>query len=123
MSQIFNNVLPEDAENLKRCRVARMAAVLLSALLASAAGQEVLHVLAGQEYSIPGNFRQQKSLGNGLASLANTVPTEQFTDCQPGCGDLASLHQFHSEDVEKQKNISLADYQGQVVLVVNLASF
>jgi len=94
--------------------VARMAAVLLSALLASA---------AGQEYSIPANFRQQKSLGNGLASLANTVPTEQFTDCQPGCGDLASLHQFHSEDVEKQQNISLADYQGQVVLVVNLASF
>ena len=47
---------------------------------------------------------------------------EEFRDCRRGEG-TQSLHQFTTEDIEKQHNVSLSDYRGQVLLVVNLASF
>merc|ERR1712222_83133 len=99
-------------------------AQLLSVLLALSpsllvAGRDVLglgevkHVMAGEEY----NVRQQLSQGirvpksNGLCSK---VPADKYQNCVP-----------HSEDIEKPSNVSFSapEYQGKVLMVVNLASF
>jgi len=54
------------------------------------------------------------------------VPEEKFdkkfTDCTKE-RDGKSLYDFQSEDIWKLHNFSLSEFTGQVVLVVNLASF
>jgi len=54
------------------------------------------------------------------------VPEEKFdkkfTDCTKE-RDGKSLYDFQSEDIWKVHNFSLSEFTGQVVLVVNLASF
>jgi len=49
------------------------------------------------------------------------VPAKNFKKCRSDDSD--SLYNYFSQDIEKQNNISLADYEGNVTLVVNLASF
>jgi len=85
---------------------------------------EVKHVMAGEEY----NLRQQLSQGtrepksNGLCSK---VPADKYQNCVPQGEDTRSFYDYHSEDIEKLTNVSFSDpeYQGKVLMVVNLASF
>lgn len=85
---------------------------------------EVKHVMAGDEY----NVRQQLSQGfreaksNGLCSK---VPADKYKNCLPQGEDNRSFYDYHSEDIEKLNNVSFSEpeYQGKVLLVVNLASF
>jgi len=54
-------------------------------------------------------------------SSSKSVPAEEFTECSGDTSD--SFHNYVTEDLEKENNISLSDYKGNVLLVVNLASF
>ena len=103
---------------------------------------EVKHVMAGDEYNvrqqlsqvstlctilsffndnnISQGFREPKS--NGLCSK---VPADKYKNCLPQGEDTRSFYDYHSEDIEKLNNVSFSEpeYQGKVLLVVNLASF
>jgi len=103
----------------------KLGGVLLSSLLSLFPGsfcdpeaEELRRVKEGQEYKLP---QQKPRQGKGL-QLSDNILEEEFTDCRRGEG-TQSLHQFTTEDIEKQHNVSLSDYRGQVLLVVNLASF
>jgi len=85
---------------------------------------EVKHVMAGEEY----NVRKQLSQGvrepksNGLCSK---VPADKYKNCLPQGEDTRSFYDYNSEDIEKMTNVSFSEpeYQGKVLMVVNLASF
>jgi len=62
--------------------------------------------------------RDDRAFGDDDSS---PVPPENFKKCRMDTSD--SLYNYFSEDIEKKNNISLADYEGNVTLVVNLASF
>jgi len=107
----------------------KLGGVLVSSLLSMLPGslcepepEELRRVKAGQEYSLP---TMEERRGRGL-HLGNSIEEEEYRDCrtrEAGVEMEKSLHQFTTEDIEKQNNVSLADYKGQVLLVVNLASF
>jgi len=65
--------------------------------------------------------RQEKS----VQTLCNEIPKEKLQNCYREDGDDRSFHDFWSEDIEKMRNVSFnhPDYVGNVLLVVNLASF
>ena len=73
-----------------------------------------------RHYNIPQGFREPKS--NGLCSK---VPADKYKNCLPQGEDTRSFYDYHSEDIEKLNNVSFSEpeYQGKVLLVVNLASF
>lgn len=52
-------------------------------------------------------------------------PRKLFTKCQdpPTHEGAKSLHDYSSENLEKSLNVSLNQYAGKVLLVVNLAGF
>jgi len=62
--------------------------------------------------------RDERAFGDDDSS---PVPPENFKKCRMDTTD--SLYNYFSEDIEKKNNISLGDYEGNVTLVVNLASF
>lgn len=98
---------------------------MLSSLLSlgpgsmAAAEDTLRRVKEGEEYELP-NYKARQ--GRGL-QLDNSIEEEEFKDCKEGTSGAESLHQFTTEDIEKANNVSLSQYQGQVLLVVNLASF
>merc|ERR1712112_257124 len=103
----------------------KLGGVLLSSLLSllprslcDPEAEELRRVKEGEEYKLP---QQKPRQGRGL-QLSDSILEEEFRDCRRGEG-THSLHQFTTEDIEKQHNVSLSDYRGQVLLVVNLASF
>ena len=57
--------------------------------------------------------------------MCNEIPKEKLQNCYREDGDDRSFHDFWSEDIEKMRNVSFnhPDYVGNVLLVVNLASF
>jgi len=57
--------------------------------------------------------------GDGLEE--GSVPEKNYRNCRIDTSD--NLYNYSSLDIEKQNNISLSSYQGNVSLVVNLASF
>ena len=65
-------------------------------------------------------IREPKS--NGLCSK---VPADKYKNCLPQGEDTRSFYDYHSEDIEKMTNVSFSEpeYQGKVLMVVNLASF
>lgn len=73
-----------------------------------------------RHFNIPQGFREAKS--NGLCSK---VPADKYKNCLPQGEDNRSFYDYHSEDIEKLNNVSFSEpeYQGKVLLVVNLASF
>jgi len=81
----------------------------------------IKHVLEGDEYKIIQESRQQKS----VHTLCNEIPKEKLQNCFREDGDERSFYDFWSEDIEKLNNVSFnhPDYVGNVLLVVNLASF
>jgi len=81
----------------------------------------IKHVLEGDEYKIVQESRQQKS----VHTLCNEIPKEKLQNCYKEDGDERSFYDFWSEDIEKMNNVSFnhPDYVGNVLLVVNLASF
>jgi len=79
---------------------------------------ELRRVKAGEEYQVPSKKGRQ---GKG-ACLGSHLEEEKFKDCRGGY-EGESLHGFTTEDIEKKNNVSLSEYAGQVLLVVNLASF
>jgi glutathione peroxidase len=62
--------------------------------------------------------RIQKSFGDEANS---SLPEKNYKNCR--LDDSQNLYEYSSLDIEKQNNISLGDYKGNVSLVVNLASF
>eukprot|EP00088_Acartia_fossae_P028607 TRINITY_DN29413_c0_g1_i1.p1 TRINITY_DN29413_c0_g1~~TRINITY_DN29413_c0_g1_i1.p1 ORF type:complete len:101 (-),score=20.56 TRINITY_DN29413_c0_g1_i1:56-358(-) len=62
--------------------------------------------------------RISKSFGDDANS---SVPEKNYRNCRVDPSD--NLYKYSSLDIEKENNISLSDYQGNVSLVVNLASF
>ena len=65
-------------------------------------------------------IREPKS--NGLCSK---VPADKYKNCLPQGEDTRSFYDYTSEDIEKLTNVSFSEpeYQGKVLMVVNLASF
>ena len=53
------------------------------------------------------------------------MPADKYQNCVPQGEDTRSFYDYHSEDIEKMSNVSFSapEYQGQVLMVVNLASF
>lgn len=62
--------------------------------------------------------RISKSFGDDNSS---SVPEKNYRNCRIENTD--NLFKYNSLDIEKENNISLSNYQGNVSLVVNLASF
>jgi len=87
-------------------------------------GTDVPHVSESDFHD--GNYqllpRHEKSLSDEAAEDKGfqAVPQENFRLCRSG---EDSLFNYHSENLDKSANISLAQYKGNVSLVVNLASF
>jgi hypothetical protein len=52
---------------------------------------------------------------------SSSVPEKNYRNCRIENTD--DLFKYNSLDIEKDNNISLSNYQGNVSLVVNLASF
>lgn len=52
------------------------------------------------------------------------VPEKLFSECRvPSEQGATTLHDFFSENIEKSVNVSLSQYAGKVLLVVNVAGF
>jgi glutathione peroxidase len=64
------------------------------------------------------NTRISKAFGDEANS---SVPTKNYRNCRIDTTD--NLFKYTSLDIEKENNVSLSNYQGNVSLVVNLASF
>ena len=81
--------------------------------------KSVPRILIFKRYPFQGT-REPKS--NGLCSK---VPADKYQNCVPQGEDTRSFYDYHSEDIEKLTNVSFSDpeYQGKVLMVVNLASF
>ncbi|KAK7111400.1 hypothetical protein V1264_011037 [Littorina saxatilis] len=47
----------------------------------------------------------------------------QIQPCSQPASDNANIYDFTMLDITKTKNISLSDYRGKVVLVVNVATY
>jgi len=104
--------------------MANKISVLLSmsmTLMVDCHTNQIKHVLEGDEYKIIQESRQQKS----VQTLCNEIPKEKLQNCFREEGDNRSFHDFSSQDIEKMRNVSFnhTDYVGNVLLVVNLASF
>jgi len=102
---------------------------ILSVLLALAPAQAQIrehlkHVKEGQEY-LPSQQSDQVVRNPSLLELSTTIAEDKFSTCTAPCGDDRSLYDYSSEDIEKLRNVSFSheNYTGQVMLVVNLASF
>jgi len=82
--------------------------------------EELRRVLAGDEYQNPGvtTIRTGRK-----TTFGDEVAADKHQACSRVLEDTTSLHNFITEDIEKTQNVSLSDYSGQVLLVVNLASF
>ena len=110
---------------------------------------EVKHVMAGEEYNVRQQLSQVRAFqctnvhqvhpplnvntfeifqgvrepkSNGLCSK---VPANKYKNCLPQGEDTRSFYDYTSEDIEKMTNVSFSEpeYQGKVLMVVNLASF
>ena len=53
------------------------------------------------------------------------MPADKYKNCLPQGEDTRSFYDYTSEDIEKMTNVSFSEpeYQGKVLMVVNLASF
>jgi len=105
-------------------KMANKISVLLSmsmTLMVDCQINQIRHVQEGDEYKIIQESRQEKS----VQTLCNEIPKEKLQNCYREDGDDRSFHDFWSEDIEKMRNVSFnhPDYVGNVLLVVNLASF
>jgi len=93
----------------------------LITLLAPAFGEGVIPHISERNFK-DGKFgsmsRDDRAFGDDESS---PVPAENFKKCRMDTSD--NLYNYFSEDIEKKNNVSLADYEGNVTLVVNLASF
>jgi len=101
---------------------------ILSVLLALAPVQAQVatlkHVKEGQEYLTV--QQEQEVRSPKFHDFSSAVPEDKFTSCSSTCGgDDRTFFDFHSEDIEKTRNVSFShqNYTGHVSLVVNLASF
>merc|ERR1712121_51766 len=81
---------------------------------------ELRRVQAGDEYQNPGVTTIRKGR---KTIFGDEVAADKHQACSTVMEDTTSLHNFITEDIEKIQNISMSDYSGQVLLVVNLASF
>lgn len=99
----------------------RISALLSMSMTLMVDCRGIKHVLEGDEYKIIQESRQQKS----VHTLCNEIPKEKLQNCFREDGDDRSFYDFWSEDIEKMNNVSFnhPDYVGNVLLVVNLASF
>ncbi|KAK7483743.1 hypothetical protein BaRGS_00024959 [Batillaria attramentaria] len=59
----------------------------------------------------------------GLLALVVGPAAGQIKPCTQPASDQTSLYDFTMLDITKTKNISLGDYRGNVVLVVNVATY
>jgi len=100
---------------------------LLSVMMAASvvAGQDVRHVLAGQEYRYTDQAGAEGTREAKSAGLCSKIPADKYQNCHPQAEDSRSFHDYSSEDIERLTNVSFSSeqYTGRVLLVVNLASF
>jgi len=99
---------------------------VLSSVILYTDGQDagqIKHVTEGDEYNTYLNQKDRQS--KSAKGLCSTVPENKYKDCDAAPLDNGSFYDFHSEDIHKINNVSFShpDYVGQVLLVVNLASF
>jgi len=97
---------------------------LCSPLYSSVGGQGIPHISERQVRN--GRLATSLSAQSGQEEVDDCkeeamVGEEEYTVCSGNTSD--SLHNYWSEDLEKSRNISLAEYKDNVLLVVNLASF
>jgi len=78
----------------------------------------ILHI---SEQQFKNGHVTSRSFKNEDQPSSSSVPAEEFSECSGDTSD--SFHNYFTEDLEKENNISLSDYRGNVLLVVNLASF
>lgn len=71
--------------------------------------------MMSQEWAFIVCERKKCKLLPALAAAA--VP---YTDCQQGEG---SLHDFTLKTLDGSQDVALSDYQGKVVLVINVATY
>jgi len=91
---------------------------LCSPLSAVDGDGSILHI---SEQQFRNGHVTSRSFKNEEKSSSKSVPAEEFSECSGDTSD--SFHNYYTEDLEKENNISLSDYRGNVLLVVNLASF
>jgi len=91
---------------------------LCSPLTAADGDGSILHI---SEQQFKNGHVTSRSFKNEDQPSSSSVPAEEFSECSGDTSD--SFHNYFTEDLEKENNISLSDYRGNVLLVVNLASF
>lgn len=58
-----------------------------------------------------------------FCGLLAVVSAGSMMDCDQKATDTRSIYDFTLMDIHKEKNISLSDYRGKVVLIVNVATY
>jgi len=58
-----------------------------------------------------------------FCTLLTVVAGASVMNCFQAAEDAGSIHDFTMLDVTRTKNVSLSDYRGKVVLVVNVATY
>jgi len=58
-----------------------------------------------------------------LLTLLAVCHGQMIKQCNQPASDNSSIYDFTMLDITKTKNISLSDYRGKVVLVVNVATY
>jgi len=93
-------------------------------LLTPTLGQGIVPHISEKQFN-EGRFEVSSSNREhrGLEDLedSSTVPSNNYKKCRLDTAD--SLYNYFSEDIEKENNVSMSTYEGNVTLVVNLASF
>lgn len=58
-----------------------------------------------------------------MCALVTLTRAGVMMDCHQPKTNAASIYDFTLMDIHKTKNISLSDYKGKVVLMVNVATY
>jgi len=58
-----------------------------------------------------------------LCGLVTLTYAGVMMDCHQDKNNPTTIYDFSAMDIHKTKNISLSDYRGKVVLIVNVATY